>query len=116
MRRDASEIVIKAAEIALYVFLLAPLLMVVATSFGEEAVQTFPPKGFSLLWEQGTRWIDARRFNRLGDIPPDIPPSFPAGAGHVPPVMPVPKGECDARSLTASEVITGVVTCQPPLM
>lgn len=64
---------------------------------------------FSLLWEQGTRWIDARRFNRLGDIPADVP------AGRVPPVMPVPKGECDARSLTASEVIPGVVTCQPPL-
>ncbi len=70
---------------------------------------------FSLLWEQGTRWIDARRFNRLGDIPPDIPPSFPAGPGRVPPIMPVPKGECDARGLTASEVIPGVVTCQPPL-
>lgn len=64
---------------------------------------------FSLLWEQGTRWIDARRFNRLGDIPLDVP------GGAVPPVMPVPKGECDARSLTASEVIPGVVTCQPPL-
>src|SRR5262249_39860809 len=25
---------------------------------------------FSLLWEQGTRWIDARRFGRLADIPP----------------------------------------------
>src|SRR6266699_93417 len=70
---------------------------------------------FSLLWEQGTRWIDARRFNRLGDIPPDIPPSFPAGPGRVPPIMPVPKGECDARGLTATEVIPGVVTCQPPL-
>jgi starch-binding outer membrane protein, SusD/RagB family len=64
---------------------------------------------FSLLWEQGTRWIDARRFSRLGDIPADVP------TGRVPPVMPVPKGECDARSLTASEVIPGVVTCQPPL-
>jgi len=64
---------------------------------------------FSLLWEQGTRWIDARRFNRLGDIPLDVP------GGLVPPVMPVPKGECDARRLTASEVIPGVVTCRPPL-
>ncbi|HXL51608.1 MAG TPA: RagB/SusD family nutrient uptake outer membrane protein [Gemmatimonadales bacterium] len=64
---------------------------------------------FSLLWEQGTRWIDARRFSKLGDIPLDVP------GGFVPPLMPVPKGECDARSLTATEVIPGVVTCKPPL-
>ncbi|PYO84969.1 MAG: hypothetical protein DMD65_01950 [Gemmatimonadetes bacterium] len=64
---------------------------------------------FSLLWEQGTRWIDARRFGRLGDIPLDVP------SGNIPSVMPVPKGECDARNLTASEVIPDVVTCTPPL-
>jgi starch-binding outer membrane protein, SusD/RagB family len=62
---------------------------------------------FSLLWEQGTRWIDARRFGRLARIPLDVP------LGKVPPVMPVPQGECDARGLTASEVIPDVVTCQP---
>jgi starch-binding outer membrane protein, SusD/RagB family len=62
---------------------------------------------FSLLWEQGTRWIDARRFGRLSDIPLDVP------AGKVPPLMPVPQSECDARGLTASEVIPDVVTCQP---
>ena len=50
MKKDAGEIVLKIVEIALYVFLLAPLVMVVATSFGTEAVQTFPPKGFSLAW------------------------------------------------------------------
>src|SRR2546425_11972210 len=64
---------------------------------------------FSLLWERGTRWIAARRFGRLTDIPLDVP------SGSVPPVMPIPKGECDARNLTASEVIPDVVTCQPPL-
>ena len=69
---------------------------------------------FSLLWEQGTRWIDARRFRRLSDIPTDIPPTF-KNPGAVPPVMPIPKGECDARNLTASEVIPDVVTCRPPL-
>lgn len=69
---------------------------------------------YSLLWEQGARWIDARRFGRLSDIPTDIPPSFSI-PGVVPPVMPIPKGECDARNLTASEVIPDVVTCQPSL-
>jgi hypothetical protein len=49
---------------------------------------------YSLLWEQGTRWIDARRFNRLGDIVNELP-SFP----NVPRVMPLPKGECDQRGL-----------------
>jgi putative spermidine/putrescine transport system permease protein len=33
-----------------FVFLLAPLVMVVATSFNAEAVQSFPPTGFSLKW------------------------------------------------------------------
>jgi hypothetical protein len=70
---------------------------------------------FSLLWEQGTRWIDAQRFGRLSDIPTDIPPSF-GNPGHVPPMMPVPQSECNARNLTASAIAAGeVVTCQPPL-
>lgn len=36
--------------IACYVFLVAPLVAVVATSFNSEAVQSFPPVGFSLKW------------------------------------------------------------------
>jgi starch-binding outer membrane protein, SusD/RagB family len=76
---------------------------------------------YSLLWEQGTRWIDARRFGRLSDIPTDIPATFPNPTnptpGHVPPEMPVPQSECNARNLTASAIASGeVVTCQPPLM
>jgi len=70
---------------------------------------------YSLLWEQGTRWIDARRFGRLSDIPTDIPPSF-GTPGQVPIVMPIPKSECDARNLASSEVIPGVVTCTPTLI
>jgi len=70
---------------------------------------------YSLLWEQGTRWIDARRFGRLSDIPTDIPPSF-GTPGRVPSVMPIPKSECDARNLVSSEVIPGVVTCTPSLI
>jgi starch-binding outer membrane protein, SusD/RagB family len=48
---------------------------------------------YSLLWEQGTRWIDARRFGVLSTIPPTVT------GGHVPTVMPIPTTECDARSL-----------------
>ena len=56
---------------------------------------------YSLLWEQGTRWLDARRFNRLGDIVKELP-SFP----FVPKVLPLPKAECDRRGLGDN--------CQPP--
>jgi len=68
---------------------------------------------FSLLWEQGARWIDARRFGRLAAIPTDIPGAF-GTPGNVPSVMPVPLSECNARNLAASQVIPDVVTCQPP--
>ena len=54
---------------------------------------------YSLMWEQGTRWIDARRYGLLGTIPTDIPNgNVPPGA--VPPVMPVPDNECNARGLS----------------
>ena len=64
---------------------------------------------FSLLWEQGTRWIDARRFGRLSDIPLDVP------GGHVPSVMPIAKSECDALGLSLAPLSTdpNVKTCTP---
>jgi hypothetical protein len=49
---------------------------------------------FSLLWEQGTAWIDARRFNLLGSIPVGV-----STGGHVPILMPIPSAECNARGL-----------------
>jgi len=48
---------------------------------------------FSLMWEQGTRWIDARRYNLLGTIEPGVPD------GQVPLRMPIPQDECSARGL-----------------
>jgi hypothetical protein len=54
---------------------------------------------FSLLWEQGTTWIDARRFNLLNTIPPGVT------GGSVPARMPIPSAECSARSLSG--------TCNP---
>ncbi len=61
----------------------------------------------SLLWEQGARWIDARRFGRLSDIPVDVP------AGNVAPYMPVPLTECQARNIATKPVTNDVVTCTP---
>ena len=55
---------------------------------------------YSLMWEQGTRWVDARRYGLLGTIPTDIPNgNVPPGA--VPTVMPIPDNECNARGLAS---------------
>jgi hypothetical protein len=51
---------------------------------------------WSLLWEQGTRWIDARRFNVLSSISIYVP------GGAVPTRMPIPTNECNARSLPST--------------
>jgi len=55
----------------------------------------------SLLWEQGVRWIDARRYGRLASLPLDRP------GDQVFPSMIVPAGECDARGLDTP--------CTPPV-
>jgi putative spermidine/putrescine transport system permease protein len=36
--------------ILVYIFVFAPLVIVVVTSFGAESIVAFPPKGFSLKW------------------------------------------------------------------
>lgn len=51
---------------------------------------------YSLLWEQGGRWLDARRYNRLGTIPIAVP------NGEVPTRMPIPADECASRGLGTS--------------
>ena len=51
---------------------------------------------FSLLWEQGTTWIDARRFNLLSTIPLGVT------NGSVPAIMPIPSAECNARNLSGN--------------
>lgn len=51
---------------------------------------------YSLLWEQGGRWLDARRYNRLNTIPIAVP------NGEVPTRMPIPADECASRGLGTS--------------
>lgn len=46
---------------------------------------------YSLLFEGGHRWIDARRFNRITDLPLDKPDHRRNLR------FPIPQGECDAR-------------------
>jgi hypothetical protein len=48
---------------------------------------------YSLMWAQGTRWIDARRYKRLQALPVD------RTGDSIFPNMVVPAGECDARGL-----------------
>jgi hypothetical protein len=50
---------------------------------------------YSLLWSQGTRWIDARRYGRLQGLPID------RAGDSVFPNMLIPANECAARGLTA---------------
>jgi hypothetical protein len=48
---------------------------------------------YSLMWQQGTRWMDARRYNRLDGLPRD------RAGDNVFPNMIVPASECDSRGL-----------------
>jgi starch-binding outer membrane protein, SusD/RagB family len=71
---------------------LAPTTLTVASPDSDFVKELMYNRRYSLLWEQGTRWIDARRFGRMGDIPKQ-----PPVGGNVAPVMPIPDAECNAR-------------------
>jgi hypothetical protein len=49
---------------------------------------------YSLMWSQGVRWVDARRYNRTNTLPLD------RTGDVVHPNMLIPAAECDARGLT----------------
>ncbi len=86
--------------------LLPPTTLTIASSDAAFIAGLLYERRYSLLWEQGTRWIDARRFGLLATIPIDV------ANGNVPEVMPVPSSECNARNLT-TQTIGDVVTCTP---
>jgi hypothetical protein len=73
---------------------LAPSGLTAASSNAAFEDELLYNRTYSLLWEQGARWIDARRYNRLGDLPLD------RTGDVVHPQMLVPAAECDARGLT----------------
>lgn len=66
---------------------LAPLASLGATPLNALIYE----KRYSTLFE-GLRWVDMRRWGRLGDLPLDKPGQFVAK------VMPIPQAECDARA------------------
>ncbi len=74
---------------------LPPSGLSAASSDDEFITELLYNRLYSLLWSQGTRWIDARRYNRLATLPLDRPGDV------VFENMIVPADECVARGLTA---------------
>jgi hypothetical protein len=80
---------------------LAPTTLTTGSTDDEFITEILYNRLLSLLWEQGVRWIDARRYGRLATLPIDRP------GDNVFPSMLVPAGECDARALPTP--------CTPPI-
>jgi len=72
---------------------LAPTSLTTASSDDAFVTELLYNRVYSLMWEQGVRWIDARRYGRLAALPVDRP-----GDSKFPNML-VPAGECDARGL-----------------
>ncbi len=64
-----------------------------ATNFEDELVYN---RRYSLMFEGGHRWIDARRLGRLADLPLDTPNS------QISTAFPIPEAECLARGLDST--------------
>ncbi len=72
---------------------LAPTTLTAASSNDAFVTELLYNRLYSLMWTQGTRWIDARRYGRTGQLPIDRPGDV------VHPNMLIPAAECDARGL-----------------
>jgi starch-binding outer membrane protein, SusD/RagB family len=72
---------------------LAPTTLTAGSATDAFVTELLYNRLYSLLWTQGTRWIDARRYNRLETLPVDRP-----GDSRFDNMI-VPAAECDARSL-----------------
>jgi starch-binding outer membrane protein, SusD/RagB family len=86
---------------------LPPSTLTIASPDADFVTELLYNRAYSLLWEQGTRWMDARRYNRLGPNDGVVRGGAPGSAALpldrandvVHPQMLVPAGECDARRL-----------------
>jgi len=72
---------------------LAPTPLTPASATNDFVTELLYNRTYSLMWTQGTRWIDARRYGRTGTLPLDRPGDI------IYPNMIIPAAECDARSL-----------------
>ena len=72
---------------------LAPTTLTTGSSTDDFVTELLYNRLYSLMWSQGTRWLDARRYNRLDALPVDRPGDTRYTN------MIVPAAECDARGL-----------------
>ncbi len=72
---------------------LPPTTLTAASADADIITEIIYNRTLSLLFEQGSRWMDHRKYNRLNQLPLDRPGDV------VHPFMLVPAGECDNRGL-----------------
>lgn len=74
---------------------LPPTTLTAASPDADFITELLYNRLYSLLWAQGTRWIDARRYKRLDQLPIDRP------GDNVFENMIIPADECAARDMVA---------------
>jgi len=72
---------------------LGPAALTTASSTSAFVTELLYNRTYSLMWTQGTRWIDARRYARTASLPLDRPGDI------IYPNMIIPAAECDARRM-----------------
>ena len=72
---------------------LGPAAVTAGSSNDDFVTELLYNRLYSLMWAQGTRWIDARRYGRLNQLPVDR-----TGDTRYQNMI-IPAAECDARSL-----------------
>jgi hypothetical protein len=72
---------------------LAPLTLAAFPTDATFITELLYERRYSLLFEYGHRWVDARRFNRLSTLPRDV-----VGRDKVFPYAPLNSDECAARN------------------
>lgn len=72
---------------------LAPTTLNAGSATADFVTELLYNRTYSLMWTQGTRWVDARRYGRTASLPIDRPGDI------IYPNMIIPSAECDARRL-----------------
>ena len=68
-------------------------------------------KRYSLVWEQGIRWLDARKYGILAQLPHDDRTFTPPQTQHVVfPYARLPDNECNARNIAVGTGICAMPT------
>lgn len=80
---------------------LGPAALTTASPTASYITELLYNRTYSLMWTQGTRWIDARRHNRTSTLPLDRPGDI------IYPNMIIPSAECDARGLPTPCLVLG---------